>query len=68
MMFPFAALGRFNFDACLLSVESIDDAKYQSGEDSEPDAANCKGRGRAASDYEACNRNLVWRDSRFAKK
>jgi len=68
MMFPFAALGRFNFDARLLPIQSIDNTKNESSEDSEADPANCKGRGRAASDYEACNRNLVWRDSRFAKK
>ena len=67
-MFPFAALGRFDFDARLLSVESIDDTKYESSEDSEPDAANHERRGRAASDDETSNRNLVWRDSRFAKK
>jgi len=68
MMFPFAALSRLNFDARLLPIQSIDDTKNESSEDAEPDAANCKGRGSAASDYEACNRNLVWRDSRFAKK
>jgi len=68
MMFPFAALGRFNFDARLLPIQAIDDTKNESTEDSETDLANCKGRGRAASDYEACNRNLVWRDSRLAKK
>jgi hypothetical protein len=68
MMFPFAVLGRFDFDARLLSVQSIDDTKYESGEDSKPHAANCKGRGRAASDDETSNRNLVRRDSRFAKE
>src|SRR6201982_3217825 len=68
MMFPFAALGRFDFDARLLSVQSIDDTKYESGEDSEPDAAKRECRVGAASDNEASNRNLVWRDSRFAKK
>jgi len=68
MMFPFAVLGRFDFDACLLSVQSIDDTKYESSEDSEPDAAKRECRGRAASDDESSNRNLVWRDSRFAKK
>ena len=67
-MFPFAALGHFDFDARLLSVQSIDDAKYESSEDSESDTANCERRGRAATDDETCNRNLVWRDSRFAKK
>src|SRR5438128_7175387 len=68
MMFPFAALGRFDFDARLFSVQSIDDTKYESSEDSEPGIAKCECRGRAASDNETCNRNLVWRDSRFAKK
>ena len=67
-MFPFAALGRFDFDARLFSVQSIDDTKYESSEDSEPDAAKRECRGRAASDDETSNRNLVWRDSRFAKK
>src|SRR4029453_5172270 len=32
------------------------------------DAAKRECRGRAASDDETGNRNLVWRDSRFAKK
>src|SRR5262249_31891167 len=68
MMFPFAALGGFDFDARLFSVQSIDDTKYESSEDSEPDAAKRECRGRAASDEETSNRNLVWRDSRFAKK
>src|SRR4029450_8515012 len=68
MMFPFAELGRFDFDARLLSVQSIDDTKYESGEDSETGIAECECRGRAASDDETSNRNLVWRDSRFAKK
>src|SRR5512132_2068874 len=68
MMFPFAALGRFNFDARLFSVQPIDDTKYESSKDSEPDAAKRECRGRTASDNETSNRNLVWRDSRFAKK
>ncbi len=68
MMFPFATLGRFDFDARLFSVQAIDDTKYDSSKDSEPDAANCEGCGRAQSDDEACDRNLVRRDSRFAKK
>jgi len=68
MMLPLSALGHFDFDARLLSIQSINDAKNESGEDSKPDAANCKGRGRAASDDETRNRNLVRRDSRFAKK
>src|SRR5438132_11576062 len=68
MMFPLAALGHFYFDARLLSVESIDDTKYESSDDSEPDAAKRECRGRAASDNETSNRNLVWCDSRFAKK
>src|SRR5438876_9856402 len=68
MMFPFAALGRFDFDARLRSVQSIDDTKYKRSDDSEPDAAKRECRGRAACDDETSNRNLVWRDSRFAKK
>jgi len=67
-MFPFAALGRFDFYARLLSVESINDAKYEGSEDSEPDAAKQERGGRAATNDETCNRDLVWRDSRFAKK
>src|SRR5947207_13061113 len=68
MMFPFPTLGRFDFDPRLFSVQSIDDTKYESSEDSEPDPAKRECRGRAASDNETSNRNLVWRDSRFAKK
>src|SRR5436189_3579417 len=68
MMFPFPTLSRFDFDTRLLSIQSIDDAKYESSEDTEPDAANHERRGRAATDNETSNRNLVWRDSRFAKK
>jgi hypothetical protein len=67
-MFQFAALGRFDFDARLLSVQSINDAKHEGGEDSEPDAAKQERGGRAASDNETSNRDLVWRDSRFAKE
>src|SRR5437667_5645183 len=68
MMFPLAALGRFNFDARLLAVQSIDNTKYKSSEDSQPHAANRKGDGRAASNHQARNRNLVWRDLCFTKK
>jgi len=68
MMFPLATLGGFNFDARLLPVQSIDDTKYESSDDSEPDVASCEGCGRAATDDKTSNRNLVWRDSRFAKK
>jgi len=68
MVFPLATLGGFNFYARLLSIQSIDDAKNESGEDSKPDAANCKGRGRAASDDETRNRNLIRCDSGLAKK
>ncbi|PYK52163.1 MAG: hypothetical protein DME51_01215, partial [Verrucomicrobia bacterium] len=50
MMFPFAALGCFNFYARLLPIQSIDDTKNESSEDSQADPANRKGRGRAASD------------------
>src|SRR6266498_1450229 len=68
MMFPLPALGHFDFDTRLLPVESINDAKYESSENSESDTANCERNGRAASDDKARNCNLVWRDSRFAKK
>src|SRR5437762_5569157 len=68
MMFPFPVLGRFDFDARLLSVQSIDDTKSKRSDDSEPDAAQRECRGRAATDDETSNRNYVWRDSRFAKK
>jgi len=68
MMFPLPALGHFDFDTRLLPVESINDAKYESSENSESDTANCKGRGRAASDDEPRNRNLIRRDSGLAKK
>jgi len=34
MVFPLATLGGFNFYARLLSIQSIDDAKNESGEDS----------------------------------
>src|SRR6476661_319183 len=68
MMFPFPTLSRFDFDTRELPIQSIDDAKYESSEDSEPDTANHERRGRAATDDETSNRNFVWRDSRFAKK
>src|SRR5437762_5910678 len=68
MMFPFPTLSRFDFDARLLSIQSIDNTKYESSEDSEPDAVKRERRGRAATDDETSNRNLVWGDSRFAKK
>jgi hypothetical protein len=68
MVFPFAAFGCFNFDARQLSIESIDDTERESSEESHPDVAKHKGSSRAATDDESCNRNLVWCDSRFAKK
>src|SRR5438876_10903557 len=68
MMFPFAALGGFDFHARLLSVQSIDDAKYKRSDDSEADTAKCECNGSAASNDETHNRDLIWRDSRFAKK
>jgi hypothetical protein len=67
MMFPLSALGHFDFDARLLPVQSIDDPKYESSEDAEPDSTEHKRRGAAASDDEARNRNLVGRDSCSAK-
>jgi len=68
MMFPFAALGGFDFYARLLSIQSIDDAKYKRSDDSEADTAKCECNGSAASNDETHNRDLIWRDSRFAKK
>src|SRR5437773_12569845 len=64
MMFPLAALGRFNFDSRLLPVESIDYTKSQRSEVSESDTANRKCRPSASSDDESRNRNLVRRCSR----
>src|SRR5207245_796814 len=68
MMFPLPVLGRFNLYARLLSIQSIDDAECDSCDDSEPDTANYECNDRRAPDDKARNRNLVWRDSRFAKK
>jgi len=68
VMFPLSALGHFDFDARLLSVQSIDDTKYESSEDSEPDTAKRERHSRPASYDETGNRNLVRCDSRFAKK
>src|SRR5438876_4970067 len=68
VMFPLSALGHLDFDARLLSVQSVDETKYESSEDSEPDTAKRERRGRAASYDETGNRNLIRSDSRFAKK
>src|SRR5205823_9407947 len=68
MMFPLPTLRCFDFDARLLSIESIDDAKYESCENSKPDPAKHQGCRRAASDNEPCNCNLIRCDSRLAKK
>jgi len=68
MVFPFSAFGRFNFDPRELSIESIDDTERKSCDESHPDMAKHKSRSCRTTDDEACNRNLVWRDSRFAKK
>src|SRR5262249_45571464 len=68
MMFPFPAFGSFNFDARELSIQSIDDTESDGSEDSQPDAAKRKRRSRNATYDESCNRNLVGRDSRFAKE
>src|SRR5262249_13675697 len=68
MMFPFPAFGSFNFDARELSIQSIDDTESDGSEDSQPDAAKRKRCSRNATDDESCNRNLVGRDSRFAKE
>src|SRR5216117_1228327 len=68
MMFPFAALGGFDFHARLLSVQSIDDAKYKRSDDSEAYTSKCECNGSAASTYKTIICDLIWRDSRFAKK
>lgn len=68
MMFPLAALGHFDFDSRLLPVQPVDNPEYESSEKSEAETAKRECRGRAASDDETCNRNLVGRDSRFTKK
>jgi hypothetical protein len=67
MMFPLATLGGLNFDARLLSIQPIDDAKYESSDDPEPDPAKYERRRGAASDNKTCNRNLIRCDSRLAK-
>jgi len=68
MMLPLATFSRFNFDARQLPIHPVDDTKHESREDSKPDAAHHKACGGTASNDETCNRNLVRRDSRFAKK
>src|SRR5439155_23096984 len=68
MMFPLAMLGGLNFDARLLSIQSIDDAECESGGDSEPDAATHECSSRGASHDKSCGRKLVRGDSRLAKK
>src|SRR4029453_5907281 len=68
MMLPLATLGRFDFDARLLPVQSIDDTKYKSGKDSQTNAACDKSHGSTASDDQSGNGNLVWRDSCFTEK
>jgi len=52
VVFPFAAFRRFNFDARLLSIQSIDETKYERSNYPEPDAAERKSRSRAGSDDE----------------
>src|ERR1700751_3399962 len=68
MVFPFSVFGRFNFDPRELSIESIDDTERESSDESQPHMAKHKSGSRHTTDDESCNRNLVWRDSRFAKK
>src|SRR5262249_33847958 len=68
MVFPFAALGCFNFDPRKLSIQAIDDTERESSEESYTDAAKHKSRSCAATDDKTGNRNLVGCDSRFAKE
>src|SRR5436190_19646295 len=68
MMFPLPAFRCFDFDAGLLSIEPIDDAKHESCENSKAGPASYERCRRAASDNETCNRNLIRCDSRLAKK
>src|ERR1700757_3351445 len=68
MMFPFAAFGCFNFDPRKLSIKPIDDTERESSEKSRAGVAKHKSRSRATTDDEACNRNLVWRESCFPKE
>ena len=68
MMFPFPAFSCFNFDARKFSIQSIDDTERKSRENSQPNAAKHKCGSCAATDDKSCNRNLVWRDWRFAKE
>src|SRR3954454_1326430 len=67
MMFPFPALGGFNFDAREFSIQSIDDTEHESSDDSQSNAAKHKRGSCAATGDKSRDRNLVWRDSRFAK-
>ena len=65
-----AGAGRngFNFDSRKLSIESVNDTKRESCEDSQADAAKRKSRSRGATNDKTCNRDLVWCDSGFAKE
>src|SRR4051794_34902095 len=67
MVFPFAAFGCFYFDSRKLSIESINNTERESSEESDPDTAKHKGGGRAATDDESCNRDLVRGNPGFAK-
>jgi len=67
MVFPFAAFGCFYFDSGKLSIESIDNTERESSQESHADTAKHKGRGRAATDDESCNRDLVRRNPGSAK-
>src|SRR5215469_11332522 len=68
MVFPFAAFGCFHFDPRKLSIEPIDDTECESSDESQADAAKHKCRSCAATDDESSNRDLIWRDLRFAQE
>jgi len=68
MMFPLTALCRFNFDPRLFAIESVHNSKYKSGSDRDSDSPSYKGGRCGGSNNKSCNRELVWRDARLAKK
>jgi len=68
MVFPFSVFCGLNFYARLLPIQTIDDTKNKSGNDSQANAARHKGYRGTASDDKSCDRNLVWCNSRFAKE
>jgi len=68
MVFPFAAFGCFNFDPREFSIDSIHNTERERCEDSYADATKRKSGSRRATNDKTCNRNLVWRNPRFAKE